>query len=466
MCPVGSQGNKKSPDCILTIRFHSFKPITVTSAVQYLDDELELFDGIQQYVKGEISPSKGRYFLYNMVSDKPLMVALRTQSDNKYKIVGKLTSWKEYLNSTGTALYPSFSEDNISTETTSLGSTGLVLHKSDLVAAPAKELLLLSVFASTGNSEGYAEFRIEVVQHVTKLQPSETKQAFVSKEESLMYEVYSDGSKELIVHANSYTAYCLKMSLFAKVNGAINATALTKTLTGELMISPSEKPTNYVVEVTGTNDCAFELSYSTIDEKIYELVRGHMFSTELKQNEKIYFLYYNTRRESFRVVSQSDYGQVEFNAKTITNDQVASISQTIANVNGRWEFGGPTHNASLLVQDSSEYFCVNCYYLIEVTSASSASFILVLHSTTSPIPMRENRVTRETLISMQPRITYAFLKLVPFKLGITVLFGEPTVEVTLTTDKNFKVSEHLNSSATIDVPYNGSESTSDNLYDD
>jgi hypothetical protein len=119
-----------------------------------------------------------------------------------------------------------------------------------------------------------------------------------------------------------------------------------------------------------------------------------MFSTELKQGDKLYFLYYNTRKESFRVVAQSDYGQVGFNAKTITQDQVVNISSTIAGVNGRWEFGGPSHDASLLVLDSSQYFCTDCYYLIEVTSASSAAFIIVLHSINSPIPMRENRVTR------------------------------------------------------------------------
>ena len=96
----------------------------------------------------------------------------------------------------------------------------------------------------------------------------------------------------------------------AKVNGTINTTVLSKSLTGELMISPSIDPADYVIQATGTTDCVFELSYSTVDEKVYELVSGHMFSTELKQGDKLYFLYYNSRKESFRVVAQSDYGQV------------------------------------------------------------------------------------------------------------------------------------------------------------
>jgi hypothetical protein len=43
----------------------------------------------------------------------------------------------------------------------------------------------------------------------------------------------------------------------AKQDGAINTTVLSKSLTGEIMISPSEKPIDYVIEVTGVSDCAF-----------------------------------------------------------------------------------------------------------------------------------------------------------------------------------------------------------------
>jgi hypothetical protein len=87
-------------------------------------------------------------------------------------------------------------------------------------------------------------------------------------------------------------------------------------------------------------------------------------------------------------MSQSDYGMVEFNAKTITGAQVANISDTITNNNDRWEFGGPSHDMSLLVSTSNRAFCTDCYYLIEVTSESSASVLLILHTTSSPIPMR------------------------------------------------------------------------------
>jgi hypothetical protein len=87
----------------------------------------------------------------------------------------------------------------------------------------------------------------------------------------------------------------------------------------------------------------------------------------------------------------AEYGMVEFNAQTTTN--ITNISDLIRNTR-TWEFGGPSHDASLVVSNSSSYFCVECYYLIEVKSEDAASTVLVLHSVTSPVTLRENRVTR------------------------------------------------------------------------
>jgi len=56
--------------------------------------------------------------------------------------------------------------------------------------------------------------------------------------------------------------------------------------------------------------------------------------------------------------------------------------------------------------------------------------------------------------------------MIPFKLSITVLFGALSVEVTVTIDKTFNITQDLNETATIDVPYNGTNSSGENLYDD
>ena len=57
--------------------------------------------------------------------------------------------------------------------------------------------------------------------------------------------------------------------------------------------------------------------------------------------------------------------------------------------------------------------------------------------------MRENRVTRETLTAINPTIRYAFLKMSPFKLVMTVLFGRLDIEVTVTTDKSLNITQSI-----------------------
>ena len=144
-CPAASSSGIR-PDCFMNIRFKAVDDVTVSTAVQYTSGELELFDGVQQYVKGPLSNSKGRHFIYNMAKQKSLMVSIRSASDNKYRIVGKLTTWKDYLKSNG-ANYPEFTDNTLVADTNNLGSTALVVRTSDLMTSNAKELLMLSVYS-------------------------------------------------------------------------------------------------------------------------------------------------------------------------------------------------------------------------------------------------------------------------------------------------------------------------------
>lgn len=150
----------------------------------------------------------------------------------------------------------------------------------------------------------------------------------------------------------------------------------------------------YILQVAGLSSCSFELSYTTVDQRIYELIHGHMFKLELKKDDVAYFIYYHNRADSFRVVSMAEYGQVEFNAKTLRIDEISNISEVIKNLNGRYEFGGPSYSASLIVANGTPHFCANCYYLIEVSSESPASTFIILHSMSSPIAIRDNLVIR------------------------------------------------------------------------
>lgn len=86
---------------------------------------------------------------------------------------------------------------------------------------------------------------------------------------------------------------------------------------GDLIIPPTDTPQEYTIEVSSDGVCPYQISYTTFNKRFYELIHGQLFSIELKPEEKVYFLYYNTRNESFRVISMADYGLVVFNAKQV-----------------------------------------------------------------------------------------------------------------------------------------------------
>lgn len=86
--------------------------------------------------------------------------------------------------------------------------------------------------------------------------------------------------------------------------------------------------------MTGVIPCGYEISYSQVNERIYEILHGLHFNVEFKINDEAYFLYLNTRPESFRVVSMVEYGKVLIKAKSLK--EIKNLSEVIAK--GRYEF--------------------------------------------------------------------------------------------------------------------------------
>jgi hypothetical protein len=89
-----------------------------------------------------------------------------------------------------------------------------------------------------------------------------------------------------------------------------------------------------------------------------------------------------------------EHGYVEFRARALTDIKLSNISQVIAKSTGDWDFGEANHDLSLTISNTDRYFCTNCYYLIEVTAETPAALSLLLHSKSSPVPLKENRVIR------------------------------------------------------------------------
>ena len=122
--------------------------------------------------------------------------------------------------------------------------------------------------------------------------------------------------------------------------------------------------------MAGLESCSYEISYSTSQQRIYELVVGHAFGLDFKANDRVYFLYFNSRNETFRVVAMVDHGFVSYRAKSMLNANLSDLSALVdkATKDTRWEFGETNHDISLTVSKDSTYFCVGCYYLIEVST--------------------------------------------------------------------------------------------------
>lgn len=262
------------------------------------------------------------------------------------------------------------------------------------------------------------------MQHTVLLQKSELKSGFVEKHASRKYLVPSDPDHELIVHINTLVPYCAKLQLYDA--DVTNGSVLSHSRTNDLLISPDSSVNEYIVEVFGEESCSYEISYAASDSKIYELVTGHAFTLEMKAGEQVYFLYYNNRNESFRVVGMLDHGYISYRANALTNTNISDLAMILEDNKAmkHWEFAGATHDVSLIVDKANDYFCVDCYYLIEVSSEQAAFVTLLLHSNGSAIPLRENRYVRETL-EYPESIRYAFLKMVPFKLNFIVIAGNP-----------------------------------------
>lgn len=157
---VGCDG--ANSDCVMEVSVDGVEGTYVTIVAQYLDDEMQLFDGISQVAGGYLSMTKGRYFYYDMDGkSKPMMVSLKSSSNTNYRIIGKLTDWTTYLNSEDTELYPKYSESSFaSADTTSIGTTAMILKGGQLKdSVKNNTLLLVSVF-SNKVEELFASFNI------------------------------------------------------------------------------------------------------------------------------------------------------------------------------------------------------------------------------------------------------------------------------------------------------------------
>jgi hypothetical protein len=69
---------------------------------------MELFDGLEQITNSYISRTQGKFFYYEIASKKTLLASIKSLTETKYRILGRLVTWKDFLAPSGDTLYPNF----------------------------------------------------------------------------------------------------------------------------------------------------------------------------------------------------------------------------------------------------------------------------------------------------------------------------------------------------------------------
>lgn len=134
---------------------------------------MEVFDGLPQPSQGDLSVTRGRFFYYAIDSNKPLVISLKSQSSNKYRILAKIVGWEEYINSSSTIIYPMYlQEEYPHADTAEIGTTALILKDSYFSQfLKTSSVLLIAVYANSP-TEVATNFNIEIMQKVAKLRLS------------------------------------------------------------------------------------------------------------------------------------------------------------------------------------------------------------------------------------------------------------------------------------------------------
>lgn len=104
---------------------------------------------------------------------------------------------------------------------------------------------------------------------------------------------------------------------------------MVESYSNDLTINPNSI-SKYVVQVVGLDSCSYEISYTTLREKIFEMVDGHHFLVNLFRREKMYFVYFHARKESFRMVTLVEHGSIAYRIKNLRKANLSDIPKVVA----------------------------------------------------------------------------------------------------------------------------------------
>lgn len=147
----------------------------------------------------------------------------------------------------------------------------------------------------------------------------------------------------------------------------------------------------------------------------------------------MYFIYYNSRPESFRVVPELNYGEVLFQALKFDRLNFQNVDELLDQTDKNYTFGGYSYDGSMKISKEDKMYCVDCYYLVSAKSYSKTSVSLIVHYLDSPIPIRSDKIVHDS-INANETIQYIYYASKPFNVSLDIVYGSFNVTVkTLTT---------------------------------
>lgn len=271
MCPMMVAKEEKE-GCTLQLRVEKIgQGESVTVAVQYTSSDIVLFDGIAQRVQGRLSSIAGKHFYYALNRENTVTVFIRSKSHTLYRVLGAIIDVSEFSRSP----YPAHSSNSsLSTVTTQSGQTALVVPSLAIFNNRCQEcLLLLTVFAKGTDSP--VDFKIEVSQAVVAVQQGETRQGYVEKDTSVKYQIVAQAQEETVVTLNSMHVDCAKLEAFSRLPESLDTKKFHNSTGGNyFVLEKPEQTTIYTIHVTGVSSCAYQISFTSTQERLYELGEG------------------------------------------------------------------------------------------------------------------------------------------------------------------------------------------------
>jgi len=151
----------------------------------------------------------------------------------------------------------------------------------------------------------------------------------------------------------------------------------------------STQLTLYVIGVSPV--CSYEVTYSSTSASIISAVQNTLYSFEVDHQEKTYFLYDHTASSPFKIVRLLSTGSTKISIAPITDTTLSDLLQKDPST---FVLTFNDTEGEVYVSEESSGYCVDCSYLIAITSSKGAKGQLVVLGVDAPVPLSVNGIVK------------------------------------------------------------------------